>query len=217
MKGVTWVVAAASNLHLMRGDVVLRHLLLQDDHVARARTALLYGSNLIGPNIKEFDAKIYAMREQHSLHRELTTRFKVPKMTAPKSAAQSKASVHQRLGRTVNQDLKASSPFRLDNRLDQTATTFLPTMLKEDLLSPKIPTDEKTSLSLQKKKAVPSKGSSHHWRDPSSGLPSWFCPVLAKPTRRVSVIQDSAFGCPVGVGVPTFPNKDTHTVSDQER
>ena len=103
-KGVVWVVAVTSNLQLIRWDVALGNLRLQDDHDARARTAPFDGKNLLGPNIKEFDAKIFTMREQHSLHRGLTTHFKVPKNLAPKAAGTSRLSVHQRLGPPIKQE-----------------------------------------------------------------------------------------------------------------
>ena len=51
----------AANLQLIRRDVVLGQLLLQDNHVARARTAPFSGPNLVGPNVKEFDAKIFTI------------------------------------------------------------------------------------------------------------------------------------------------------------
>ena len=102
-KGVSSAVAAASNLQLIRRDVALGNLRLKDDHVARARTAPYHGKNLLRPNIKEFDAKIFAMREQRSLHRGLTKHFKVPKKPAPKAAGTSRLSVPQRLGPPCSQ------------------------------------------------------------------------------------------------------------------
>ena len=66
-------------------DVVLGQLLLQDDHIARARTALFFGSHIKGLNFKDFDQKILSMRGQHSMHRGLTSHFKAHISTAPKS------------------------------------------------------------------------------------------------------------------------------------
>ena len=56
-------VEVASNLQLIRRDVALGNLRLEDDHVARVRTAAFHGKNLLGPNIKEFDAKIFTMQQ----------------------------------------------------------------------------------------------------------------------------------------------------------
>ena len=79
-KGVASTVAANFNLQLIRRNVALGHFMLQLNHM----WPLFYGSNLMRPNIKEFDAKIYAMREQHSLHGGLATHFKISRKIAPK-------------------------------------------------------------------------------------------------------------------------------------
>ena len=100
-KGVASAVPAAS-IQLIQRDMLLGQLPLWDDHVAKARTPPFTGTNLVGPNMKEFDAKIFPMREQHSFHRGLSTHFKIPKKIAPESAAQAKASIHQSLGPPVN-------------------------------------------------------------------------------------------------------------------
>ena len=71
--------AAASNLQLMRRDVALRQLQLEDVHIERARTAPFYGNNLVGPNVAAFDEKIFAIRDQHALHQGMTSHFKIPK------------------------------------------------------------------------------------------------------------------------------------------
>ena len=96
-KGLTSAVAAASNLQLIRCDVALSQLKLIDDHVTKARMAPIHGKDLLGPNMTEFDQKIFDTRNQHSLHCGLTTHFKIPNKPAPKSAAVAKT-VHQCLG-----------------------------------------------------------------------------------------------------------------------
>ena len=95
-KGVVSAVAVASNLLLIRWDVALGNLRLQDDYVAKARTAPFHGKNPLGPNIKEFNVKIFTMQQRHSLHRGLTMHFKVPKKPAMKAAGTSRLLVHQR-------------------------------------------------------------------------------------------------------------------------
>ena len=104
-KGVASTVAVASNLQLIIRDVALGNLRLKDDHDARARTVPFHGKNLLGPNIKEIDAKIFIMQQQHSLLRGLTVHFKVPKKPAPKAVQGLPGYwllVHQRLGPPVN-------------------------------------------------------------------------------------------------------------------
>ena len=59
-KGMASAEAAASNLQLIKQDMVLGNLRF---HVAWARTAPLHGKNLLGPNIKNFDANIISIRE----------------------------------------------------------------------------------------------------------------------------------------------------------
>ena len=102
-KAASAAVAAASNLQLMRRDVALRQLQLEDVHIERARTAPFHGNNLVGPNVVAFDEKIFSMRDRHALHWGMTSHFKIPKKPAPKTASQSKSSVHQHLGPPVSQ------------------------------------------------------------------------------------------------------------------
>ena len=54
-KAVSAAVAAASNLQLMRRDVALLQLQLEDVHMEHARTAPFHGNNLVGPNEWVFD------------------------------------------------------------------------------------------------------------------------------------------------------------------
>ena len=129
-KGMGSVVMAVSSFHLVRRDVALGQLLLQDKHLARARTAPFGGASLVGPDPKEFDSKIFAMREQHSLHRGLTSHFKVPKNAAPKSVSQKKASVHQRLDPPVGQEARESFRPGQQSKLNK---TFFPLPSKTDL------------------------------------------------------------------------------------
>ena len=102
-KGVCSAVAAASNPQLLRRDVTLRK-----PHAPGWPWGQGLRPYLLGPDIKEFNAKIFSMQEQHSLHRGLTSHFKVPKNSAPKAFASAKGSVHQRLGSPVHQEGKRS-------------------------------------------------------------------------------------------------------------
>ena len=80
--------AAASNLQLIYRDVALGQLQLQDEHITRARTAPFHRQNLVGREPQKFDEQIFTMRDQHALHRELTSHFKVQKKPALKSSTQ---------------------------------------------------------------------------------------------------------------------------------
>ena len=194
-------VAVAANLQLIRRDVVLWQLLLQDDHVAKAKTAPFLGPNLVGPNIKETDAKIMPMWEQHSLHRGHTMHFKIPKKTAPRSVAQAKASVHERLGSLVHQEGQQS--FR-PGQQTRPNRDFCPSrnIQRGNPIDQHPNCRGETNPFTTKKKAEPPKAPCQ-WRDSGGGSPDWFCPVLVEPDWRMSVIQDPAIGCPSGVGIPT--------------
>ena len=100
-KAIASAKAAASNFHLIHRDVALGQLQLQDEHTARAKTTPSHGKILFGPEPQKFDEKIFTMRDQHALHRGITSHFQVPKKPAPKSSAQSRPSVHQMLGPPV--------------------------------------------------------------------------------------------------------------------
>ena len=84
--------------------MALGQLQLQDEHIARPRTAPIHGQNLVNLQPQEFDEKIFTMRDQHALHRSLTSHFKVPKKPAPKSSTQFRPPMHQRLGPPVGQE-----------------------------------------------------------------------------------------------------------------
>ena len=71
---IATVTAAADNLQLIRRDVVLGQLQLQDEHITRTRAAPFHGHSLVGPDAEKFDEKIVTMRDQHALHRGLTSR-----------------------------------------------------------------------------------------------------------------------------------------------
>ena len=93
-KAIASATAAASNLQLIRRDVALGQLQLQDEHIVRARTAPFQGHSLVGPEPQEFDEKIFTTGDQHVLHRGVTSHFKVPKKPARKSTIQLRPSVH---------------------------------------------------------------------------------------------------------------------------
>ena len=117
---------AASNFQLICRDMALGQL--QDEHIARARTAPFHGQCLVRLEPQRFDEKIFIMRDQHALHRGLTSHFKVPKKPPPKSSTQSRPSVHQRLGPPVGQEgsIYITSPFELDSRTCQEAAASSP-------------------------------------------------------------------------------------------
>ena len=103
-KAIASAMAAASNLQLIRKDVALGQLDLQNEHIARTRTAPFHGHSLVSPKPEKFDEKIFNMRDQQALHRGLTSHFKISEKPAPKSSMQSRPSVHQRLGPPVGHE-----------------------------------------------------------------------------------------------------------------
>ena len=109
-RSVAASVASAANCQLIRRDAVLTSLKLKEEYVNRARLAPFSGANVIGPQPREFSEELMRLREQHSLHQGLSSHFKVPTKAAPRSATQTKKTVHQRLGPPVSG--RASQPFR---------------------------------------------------------------------------------------------------------
>ena len=64
MRSITASVAVRSNLQLVRWDVVLDHLLLNQSTASRARTAPFSGTHLMGPDPNRFYEEIVKLREQ---------------------------------------------------------------------------------------------------------------------------------------------------------
>ena len=78
MRSITASVAVASNMQLVRRDVVLDHLLLNQSSASRARTAPFSGTHLMGPDPNRFYKEIMKLREQQVLHGGLSANFRNP-------------------------------------------------------------------------------------------------------------------------------------------
>ena len=78
MRSIKASVAVASNLQLVRRDVVLDHLLLNQSTASRARTAPFSGTHLMGPDPNRFYKEIMKLREQQVLHGGLSANFRNP-------------------------------------------------------------------------------------------------------------------------------------------
>ena len=78
MRSITASVAVASNMQLVRRDVVLDHLLLNQSSASRARTAPFSGTHLMGPDPNRFYEEIMKLREQQVLHGGLSANFRNP-------------------------------------------------------------------------------------------------------------------------------------------
>ena len=78
MRSITASVAVASNMQLVRRDVVLDHLLLNQSSASRARTAPFSGTHLMGPDPNRFYEEIMKLREQQVLHGGLSANFRIP-------------------------------------------------------------------------------------------------------------------------------------------
>ena len=90
------------------------------------RIAPFHGQSLVGLEPQKFDKKIFTLRDQHALHRGLTSHFKVPKKPTPKSSTQFRRSVHQRLGPAVGQEGTNLSFWRGQQNKSRSSSFFTP-------------------------------------------------------------------------------------------
>ena len=111
MRSITASVAVASNLQLVRRDVVLDHLLLNQSTASRARTAPFSGTHLMGPDPNRFYEEIMKLREQQVLHGGLSANFRNP---AALGTAQSRSvwSRDQSYNRPRGAGARGRQPFR---------------------------------------------------------------------------------------------------------
>ena len=75
------------------------------------------------------------MRDQHAIHRGLTSHFKIPRKPAPKSSTQFRPSVHQRLGPPVGRK-KVTSPFGTVSRTNHETAISSPTHTSQEVHFP---------------------------------------------------------------------------------
>ena len=118
---VTAAAAAAANLQLVRRDAVLHSHNLKEEYCSRARVAPFTGANVIGPNPREFNETLMTLKTEQNLHQGLTTHFKIPLKTAPKTLQ--RKSVHQRLGPSSSD---TRQPFRAREQRSSTSTAAPP-------------------------------------------------------------------------------------------
>ena len=155
------------------------------------------------------------MIDQHALHRSLTSHFKVPKKPAPKSSTQFRPSMHQRLGPPVGQE-GSNQSFQNEQQNKSWNSNFFSNARITWGPLPRNPS-RRSMGGGAKKTAGPSKGA-RQWRSVGGGLPSCFCPAMAKPARRVPIIKNPVVGYPVEVGMPPASfDKDAHSFSNQEQ
>ena len=198
----------------MRRDVALLQVQLEDVHIERARTAPFHGNNFVGPNAAAFDEKIFAMRDQHALHRGMTSHFKIPKKPALKTASQSKSSVHQRLGPQVTQGTQS---FRKGQQQKKKAGFFSGNSSTTGGNSNSVQSRRGRFNTANKKKAG-SSGGTRQWRQVGGGLSSWFWRPVVKPVGRVQIRPDSAVGSSITVVGSISPtHKNSHQFSHEKQ
>ena len=148
------------------------------------------------------------MRDQHAIHRGLTSHFKIPRKPAPKSSTQFRPSVHQRLGPPVGQK-ESNQSFRNGQQNKSRNCNFF---------SNAHITGGPLSRNLSRRtRGGPSKGA-RQWRSFGGGSPSCYCLAMAKPARWVQIVKNPVVGCPVEVGMSSASfDKDAHSFSNQEQ
>ena len=198
----------------MHRDVALRQLQLEDVHIERARTVPFHGNNLVGPNVAAFDKKIFVIRDQHALHRGMTSHFKIPKKPAPKTASQSKSSVHQRLGPPVTQGTQSF----MKGQQQKNKGGFFSGNSSTAGGNSKSVLSRWGRFNTANKKKAGSSGGTRQWSQVGGGSSSWFCRPLAKPVGRVQIHPESAVGSSLTVVGSTSPtHKNSHQFSHEKQ
>ena len=137
MRSITASVVVASNLQLVRWDVVLDHLLLNQSTASRARTAPFSGTYLMGPDTNRFYEEIMKLREQQVLHGGLSANFGNP---VALGTAQSRSvwSRDQSYNRPRGAGVRGGSPFvGLPRLLDRVSSRDSPVNSEDNLSSNK--------------------------------------------------------------------------------
>ena len=111
MRSITASVAVAPNLQLVRQDVVLDHLLLNQLTASWARTAPFSGTHLMWADPNRFYEEIMKLRELQVLHGGLSANFRNP---AALGTAQSRSvwSRDQSYNRPWGAGARVRQPFR---------------------------------------------------------------------------------------------------------
>ena len=221
MRSITASVAVASNLQLVRRDVVLDHLLLNQSTASRARTAPFSGTHLMGPDPNRFYGEIMKLREQQVLHGGLSANFRNP---AALGTAQSRSvwSRDQSYNRPRGAGARGRQPFRRPStaaRQGQQQGQSRRQRGQPQQQQGRGGSNRRGHRSRSNRNESAPGGSAsaaRHWDVAGRGSPDKFCPAVAESVRRLPCVSHAWERSAVGVGISTSTHQNTHLFQHQE-
>ena len=221
MRSITASVAVASNIQLVRRDVVLDHLLLNQSSASRARTAPFSGTHLMGPDPNRFYEEIMKLREQQVLHGGLSANFRNPAAlgTAQSRSVWNRAQTNNRPRGT---GARGRQPFRRPSttaRQGQQQGQSRQQRGQPQLQQGRGGFNRRGRRSRSNRNESAPGGSAsatRHWDVAGRGSPDKFCPAVAESVRRLPCVSHAWERSAVGVGISTSTHQNTHLFQHQE-
>ena len=221
MRSITASVAVASNLQLVRRDVVLDHLLLNQSTASRARTAPFSGTHLMGPDPNHFYEEIMKLREQQVLHGGLSANFRNP---AALGTAQSRSvwSRDQSYNRPQGAGARGRQPFRRPStaaRQGQQQGQSRQQRGQPQQQQGRGGSNRRGRRShSNRNESAPGESASatRHWDIAGRGSPDKFCPAVAESVRRLPCVSHAWQRSAVGMGISTSTHQNTYLFQHQE-
>ena len=221
MRSITASVAVASNMQLVRRDVVLDHLLLNQSSASRARTAPFSGTHLMGPDPNQFYEEIMKLREQQVLHGGLSANFRNPAAlgTAQSRSVWNRAQTNNRPRGT---GARGRQPFRRPSttaRQGQQQGQSCQQRGQPQQQQGRGGFNRRGRRSRSNRNESAPGGSAsaaRHWDVAGRGSPDKFCPAVAESVRRLPCVSHAWERSAVGVGISTSTHQNTHLFQHQE-
>ena len=221
MRSITASVAVASNMQLVRRDVVLDHLLLNQSSASRARTAPFSGTHLMGPDPNRFYEEIMKLREPQVLHGGLSANFRNPAAlgTAQSRSVWNRAQTNNRPRGT---GARGRQPFRRPSttaRQGQQQGQSRQQRGQPQQQQGRGGFNRRGRRSRSNRNESAPGGSAsaaRHWDVAGRGSPDKFCPAVAESVRRLPCVSHAWERSAVGVGISTSTHQNTHLFQHQE-
>ena len=221
MRSIKASVAVASNMQLVRRDVVLDHLLLNQSSASRARTAPFSGTHLMGPDPNRFYEEIMKLREQQVLHGGLSANFRNPAAlgTAQSRSVWNRAQTNNRPRGT---GARGRQPFRRPSttaRQGQQQGQSRQQRGQPQQQQGRGGFNRRGRRSRSNRNESAPGGSAsaaRHWDVAGRGSPDKFCPAVAESVRRLPCVSHAWERSAVGVGISTSTHQNTHLFQHQE-
>ena len=221
MRSITASVAVASNMQLVRRDVVLDHLLLNQSSASRARTAPFSGTHLMGPDPNRFYEEIMKLREQQVLHGGLSANFRNPAAlgTTQSRSVWNRAQTNNRPRGT---GARGRQPFRRPSttaRQGQQQGQSRQQRGQPQQQQGRGGFNRRGRRSRSNRNESAPGGSAsaaRHWDVAGRGSPDKFCPAVAESVRRLPCVSHAWERSAVGVGISTSTHQNTHLFQHQE-